>query len=92
MLHKKKFSRVDVFTGLGQSQSIHELIERQKIQSIEETLVAPKITGSLVRDVSNLELVEKHALLDVMTFGSLSQKGDSLEERFGRLHASYGRH
>ncbi len=59
---------------------------------MEETLVPPKITGSLVRDVSNLELIEKHALLDVMTFGSLSQKGGSLQERFGRVHAQYNRH
>jgi hypothetical protein len=35
-------------------------------------LVPPKIKGSIIRDVSNVELIEKHAILDVITFAKLS--------------------
>lgn len=78
MVHKSEYKRLDVFTGMGQSQGVHALMERQKIKGMDYMLVPPKIKGSIIRDVSNVELIEKHAILDVITFAKLSQKGNCI--------------
>lgn len=66
----KKYKRVTAFLGFTQSNSIEQYLGGRTVHHFAEDLSFEKPKHSVVRDITAEEIVEKHALLDVMLNGA----------------------
>ena len=55
--------------GFGQSESIENYLENRKVSHLADELNQIKPKSSLVKELTCEEIVEKHAILDVMHYG-----------------------
>ncbi len=65
----KKYKRVIFLMGHGQSDSVSHLLDWRKTSHFEIELEVPKIKSSILKDLTCEDLIEKHAILDVMHYG-----------------------
>lgn len=64
-----KHRRVLMLTGLFQAEAVPLYLNNRSVSSILADLLPPKPQGTIMRDVSVHEVVEKHCLLDVLQHG-----------------------
>lgn len=65
----KKYKRVLVLTGVMENQGTKEYLENKTMGTILESILPSPPEGSILREIDNFEVIEKHCLLDVMEFG-----------------------
>jgi hypothetical protein len=65
----KKFKRVFVLTGHGSADAISNLLDWRKSSHFSMELAIPGIKGSLLKDLTCEDLLERHTVLDVMHYG-----------------------
>ncbi|KAM3140761.1 hypothetical protein pb186bvf_007166 [Paramecium bursaria] len=63
---KKKYKKVFGLFGNAQSDSINDLLDNRKASHLENELQIPKIQRSILKDLTCEDLVERHAILDVI--------------------------
>lgn len=65
----KKYKRVFMLVGHGQSDSIANLLDYRSASHFEYELRNEKIKKSILKDLTCEDMVEKYAILDVMNYG-----------------------
>ena len=65
----KKYNNIISFVGMNQSVSLTKYLDNRKVSSLEKELKIKEPLQSIVRDFQGEEIVEKHAILDLMYQG-----------------------
>jgi hypothetical protein len=65
-----KHKKIVMLAGLLQAEAVLLYLKNRSVSSILADLLPPKPQGSIMRDISGHEVVEKHCLLDVLQYGS----------------------
>ena len=68
---KKGYKKVFGIFGNMQSDSIVDLIENRSASHLREELEVPKIKRSIFKELTCEDLIERHAILDVMFYGDI---------------------
>lgn len=69
LIATKKHTRMTAFFGGCQSESVHEYLLNREISHLADELQVHPPKGNILRDITSEEIIEKHALLDVMYYG-----------------------
>ncbi|KAL4498407.1 hypothetical protein ABPG72_013213 [Tetrahymena utriculariae] len=69
LIATQKYKRMTAFLGQTQSESIHQYLLQRDISHLADELYVHPPKGSIIRDLTPEEIIEKHALLDAMYYG-----------------------
>ena len=68
MIHKG-YKDIFALVGYNQSETIKEYLDKRRVSNLEEELKVTEPQGTIIRDLQGEEVLEKHAILDVMLHG-----------------------
>ncbi|CAD8061843.1 unnamed protein product [Paramecium primaurelia] len=79
---KKSYKRVFGILGNMQSDAIVNLLDNKSASHLRYELEIPKIKKTLFKDLTCEDLIERHAILDVMYYGDIEEEIDPEQQDY----------